>query len=116
MKSFAGGLIFGVIIVFLCVFTCFAGGFAPVAIAAAPIPLEPMLARRALHARIGREMPKNAPITADEANYVAGAKIYRENCAVCHGLPGQPEGNISKGMFPDAPRLFSSSRLLRTEA
>jgi len=106
MKSFAAGMIFGVIIVFLCVFAYFAGGFAPVATAAAPMPLERLLASRALHARIDREMPKNAPITADEANYVAGAKIYLDNCAVCHGLPGKPEGNISKGMFPDAPQLF----------
>ena len=40
-------------------------------------------------------------------NLVAGAKVYRGQCAVCHGLPDQPPGAIAKGMFPPPPALFS---------
>jgi mono/diheme cytochrome c family protein len=87
-------------------FSYFAIGMAPVATSAAPMPFERTMAKLALHARIDREMPKNAPIAASETNYSAGAQIYRANCAVCHGLPGQPESKISKGMFPDVPQLF----------
>ena len=106
MKGFLFGLIFGLAAVSICLFAYFATGFAPVATSAAPMPLERMLAKLALHARIGREMPKSAPIAANESNYAAGAQIYRSNCAICHGLPGQPETNISKGMFPHVPQLF----------
>jgi thiosulfate dehydrogenase len=106
MKGFLLGLIVGLAAVAIGLFSYFAIGMAPVATSAAPMPLERTLAKLALHARIGREMPKNAPITASESNYSAGAQIYRSNCAVCHGLPGQPETSISKGMFPDVPQLF----------
>ena len=106
MKGFVIGLIVGLALVAIGLFSYFAIGFAPVATSAAPMPLERTLAKLALHARIDREMPKNAPIAASESNYAAGAQIYRSNCAVCHGLPGQPETSISKGMFPDVPQLF----------
>ena len=35
-----------------------------------------------------------------------GLAFYRANCAVCHGLPGQAESAISKGMYPKPPQLF----------
>jgi len=35
-----------------------------------------------------------------------GRDLFRENCAVCHGLPGEPETAIAKGMFPKPPQLF----------
>jgi mono/diheme cytochrome c family protein len=37
---------------------------------------------------------------------MAGAQIYREQCAVCHGLPGQPKTPTAQGMFPEPPQLF----------
>jgi mono/diheme cytochrome c family protein len=106
MKGFLLGLIVGLALLGIGLFSYFAIGMAPVATSAAPMPLERTLAKMALHARIDREMPKNAPIAASETNYAAGTQIYRTNCAVCHGLPGQPETNISKGMFPHVPQLF----------
>jgi mono/diheme cytochrome c family protein len=70
------------------------------------MPFERILAGGALHARIAREMPKTVPIVADESNYTAGAQIYREDCAVCHGLPGGEPTAIAKGMYPRVPQLF----------
>jgi mono/diheme cytochrome c family protein len=37
---------------------------------------------------------------------MAGAQIYRDNCVVCHGLPGMEQSAIAKGMFPKPPHLF----------
>jgi mono/diheme cytochrome c family protein len=87
-------------------------GYAPVATAAPPFPFEERLASWARHAVINREMPKTIPIQATEKNLGAGADVYRENCAVCHGLPGQPETSIAKGMFPDAPQLFMAKEMV----
>lgn len=106
MKSFVFGLICGLVLVPLAVFWYFASGRAPVATASTPMPFERILARRALHARIDKEMPGNAPVSADEANLRAGAQIYIDNCAVCHGLPDQNPGAIARGMFPKPPQLF----------
>lgn len=106
MSKFLVGLVLGLVAVPLVVYAYLASGNAPVATSAPPMPFERKLAHKALNAVIDREMPKNVPIRADEPNFTAGAQVYRENCAVCHGLPGQPKTAIAKGMFPDPPVLL----------
>jgi len=81
-------------------------GLAPVATASAPLPFEQLVTGIALHARINKEAPKSSPIPPTEDVYAAGARIYRNNCAVCHGLPGQEQTAIAKGEFPGPPKLF----------
>jgi thiosulfate dehydrogenase len=109
MKAFVVGLILGLIAVPAVVYFYFSSGSAPVATSAPSMPFEKTLAHMALHARLDKEMPKSVPIQADEAAYLAGAQVYKENCAVCHGLPGQPQTNIAKGMFPDPPKLMEGT-------
>jgi thiosulfate dehydrogenase len=106
MKAFVTGLILGVVALFVLVYFYFSSGMAPVATAAQPMPFEKTFANLALHARVDKEMPKSAPFTPDEAAYTAGAQIYKDHCAVCHGLPGQDQTMIAKGMFPEPPKLF----------
>ena len=106
MSKFVVGLIVGVAIVSAGVYTYFMYGFAPVATSAPPMPFEKRFATGALHAHINREMPKDVPVAWDEANLVAGAQVYKQNCAVCHGLPGQDQTPIAKGMFPRPPKLM----------
>jgi thiosulfate dehydrogenase len=104
--KFLVGLIVGLIVIPAGVYMYFSSGSAPVATSSAPMPFEKMLAGMALHARMGKEMPKSVPINADEAAYVAGAQIYKDDCAVCHGLPGQAPTAIALGMFPKPPKLM----------
>ena len=86
--KFILGVVVGIILVALGAYFYFATGSAPVATTDSTMPFEAMLANKALHARIDKEMPKTVPIAADEAAYLAGAGIYREHCEVCHGAPG----------------------------
>ena len=104
--GFAIGLIVGVLLIPIGAYLYFAGGYAPVATSAPPMPFEKMLANTALQARLKKEMPRNAPIEPTEANLMAGAALYREHCAVCHGLPGESKTAIAAGMFPPPPQLF----------
>jgi mono/diheme cytochrome c family protein len=106
MKAFLVGLFVGVVLVVLGVFGYFMSGSAPVATSASQMPFEKFLAGKALHAKIAQEMPKSVPISADEPNLLAGARVYRDTCAVCHGLPGQPATAIAQGMFPKPPELL----------
>lgn len=99
------GLILGMIVVPLSVYFFFVSGAAPVATDAPPMPFETKLAHKALNARIAKEMPTSVPMQADDASLTAGAQVYRHHCAICHGLPGQPEGGFAKGMFPHPPKL-----------
>ena len=105
MKTFVLGVIVGMIVVPLFVYCYLVSGAAPAATSAPPMPFERRLAHKALNARIAKEMPSSVPIQADDANLVAGAQVYRHHCAICHGLPGQPEGGFAQGMFPHPPKL-----------
>lgn len=108
MRTFATlvlGMILGAIALALGVYFYFVTGRAPMATSAPPMPFEKKLAHQALNARISREMPKTVPLQPDEANLAAGAKVYREHCAVCHGLPEQRETLIAAGMYPPPPKL-----------
>jgi mono/diheme cytochrome c family protein len=109
LKAFIYGLILGVIAVPLGVYAYFSSGNAPVATSSAPMPFERMMAHRALDARVAKEMPKSVPIPADENNFKAGAQVYRENCAVCHGFSDGSPTAIASGMFPKPPRLLQGT-------
>ena len=106
MKTFVPGLVLGLVVLPALVFVYVRSGRVPVATAAPPFPLERQLARMALHARMSKEMPAQSPIPVTEPNLLAGARLYREHCAVCHGIAGAPQTAIAKGMFPRPPQLM----------
>src|SRR5258708_29287543 len=47
---------------------------------------------------------------------ISGAKVYKEQCAVCHGLPGEPKGAIQMGMYPAPPQLFHGTGVTDDDA
>ena len=106
MKGFALGVVVTMAIIVAATYVYFATGMAPVATTAATMPLETRLAHMALHARVEKEMPTQVPVAADEGNLVAGARVYLEQCAICHGVPGKEQPAIGKGEFPRPPHLF----------
>jgi thiosulfate dehydrogenase len=105
-KGFILGILMGVLLLLGSVYVYFSDGFAPVATSALPMPFERKLAKAAQHAYLDK-LPHPQPLVpADEGNLIAGAKVYKEQCAVCHGLPGEPRSAVSQGMFPKPPELF----------
>jgi thiosulfate dehydrogenase len=110
--AFLLGLIIGLMIVPAFVYCYFRFGYAPVATGAAAMPFEKTFARMGLHAKINKEYPRNAPIQGNEENYTAGAHIYRDHCAVCHGAAGQPVTSVAKGMYPRPPQLLDPRHMV----
>jgi thiosulfate dehydrogenase len=109
MKGFLLGLILGLLVIPVFVYLHFRVGHPPVAVADAPYALEEQIVEVPLHARIDKEMPKNAPIEPSPTNLEAGAHIYRQQCAACHGLYGRPSAFASH-MYPQAPQLWAPHR------
>jgi mono/diheme cytochrome c family protein len=114
------GLILGVLLAMLliagCIYFYFSSGHAPVATSAPPIPFERTLARVGLHAYLDK-LPHPAPqVAADEGNLIAGAKVYKEHCAVCHGLPNEPKTAVAQGMYPAPPQLFHGTGVTDDDA
>jgi mono/diheme cytochrome c family protein len=106
MRQFLFGLIAALLLIAAGALGYVALGLAPVATASTPLPFEKRITGMALNARVNKEAPKSSPISASNEVYAAGARIYRNNCAVCHGLPGQDQTAIAKGEFPKPPDLF----------
>ncbi len=87
LKALLVGLIFGVVLTLGGIWWYFSSGRAPVATTDPSLPFERKLAHASLDAHLDRQ-PKSEPaVPADEKNFLAGAEVYKEHCAVCHGLP-----------------------------
>ena len=107
MRQFIFGFIAALVLIVAGALAYISLGFAPVATSSPPLPFEKLLTRTALNALVKKEAPKSSPIMPSDEVYAAGAQIYRKNCAVCHGLPGQEKTAIAKGEFPQPPQLFN---------
>ena len=106
LKAILTGVILTLAIILGGAYYYFSQGKAPVATSEPPMPFEETFAHMALKARIAKEAPAGEGAPADETNLLAGAQVYRANCAVCHGLSDAPESAITKGMFPKPPQLL----------
>jgi thiosulfate dehydrogenase len=104
--KFLLGLILGLLIVPAAIYAYLHFGQLPVAVADPAFFFEEHIVRLPLHARIDKEMPKNAPIEPSATTLQAGAHIYRQQCATCHGLYGRAS-EFAEHMYPDAPQLWA---------
>ncbi len=105
MVRFVFGVIVGVLLLPLAVYALFWFGKVPVAVSDPALPRERLLTSIPLQARIKREMIGASPVQPEEANFVAGARIYTERCSACHGLYGKPSA-FGADMYPVAPQLL----------
>jgi len=110
MSARLGGFVLGIVttvaILFIGGYLFITGGGAPMETTAAPLPLEKTVAKLALKASLHGAADLKDTLPLNDENLLAGAKTYKENCAVCHGIPGLPATAIAKGMFPPPPQLF----------
>ena len=80
-------------------------GHPPVATADTPFPFEAQIVKIPLNARINRQLsPSPFHLNADDLT--AGARLYVDHCAVCHGTLTH-DSVIAQGMFPPPPALWS---------
>ena len=101
------GVVLGVALTLASLFAWFRFGRPPVAVADKPLSMAPALAHAALEARIDREAGQPPSLDADATNLIAGAEVYRDHCAACHGYHRHDVGFASH-MAPAAPQLWAS--------
>jgi len=85
-------------------FLYFHFGAPPVAVADQPFLFERAIVRAPLSARIARQTAE-PPFGISEDVFEAGARVYRQECAACHGTPGHDVA-FAAHMYPRAPQLF----------
>jgi thiosulfate dehydrogenase len=105
-KGIIVGILLGLVLVLVGIYLYFSSGHAPVAVAAPEMPFERKFANMALHSYLDKLPHPDPSVPADESNFLAGARVYKVHCSVCHGLPGEPKTTIAEGMFPKPPQLF----------
>lgn len=105
MKGFLVGVLVGAALLAGFVYFYFVSGMAPAAVKDPPMLMEKKMANKSLDAHIDKANILAPPIQPSEENYVAAAKLYKDQCAGCHGLPNQPSA-IAQNMYPRATLLF----------
>lgn len=105
------GFIFGIVTVIL-VFAVGIGfalmGFVSMRADNPPSKMEAILAGHAMDASVARAAPNAVnPITPDEPNLAAGARLYRDHCAMCHGDPANPKSALADYLNPPAPQFMT---------
>jgi|SRR5579863_3378868 len=110
---FIVGLLIGVVIVVpLGAYLFVTSGGLSMATSAKPLPLEETFAKVALRASLGDAAKVKDPVSLDDTNLLAGARVYRKNCAQCHGLPSHQETAIAQGEFPPPPQLLEAKQMV----
>lgn len=71
-----------------------------------PPRFETWAAKTSLHATLRRSAPRvNDPLPATDENFIAGVKLYGQNCAVCHGDANGHATDVAKGLYQEPPQL-----------
>jgi mono/diheme cytochrome c family protein len=82
-------------------------GFVNMRADAPPSKLESTFIGHAMDASVARSAPDvTNPITLTEPNLTAGARVYRDNCASCHGDPSRPRSPFGAAFNPPAPQFM----------
>src|SRR5215471_19566954 len=109
MIKFLVGVVVGIGIVVLAGYLFVKGGGIFMGTETKPLPMEETMAGMAITASIGKSADEQSPLPADETNLLAGAKIYMNACAGCHGQLDQAS-SVGKGFYPPPPHLLPPSK------
>jgi len=104
--SFLGGIVFTLVVLAGGGYLAVKAGMLPANADSKPSAVENWAAHTALAAALERDTKdlKN-PIQASDENLIAGAHLYAENCAICHGAADAKPSNLAQGLNVQAPQL-----------
>ena len=106
MGKFILGMIFGVLVIAGVAYYLLEHGYVNFGADSTPSPLESKIAMGAVDAWTDRNGEAKNPLPATEANLIAGATLYLNHCAGCHGLPANPDSQFRRSFYPPAPGFY----------
>jgi mono/diheme cytochrome c family protein len=106
VKSFVLGAMAAYGLAALVLITAAKSGALPVQADVVPSKLEARLLGSALHAAVARHASgETNPLPASEETLMAGARVYRQMCARCHGGSRESDNLYGRSFYPPAPQL-----------
>lgn len=107
LKPFLIGILFTLLAILIGGYVVVIQGKLPANADGKPPFLEKWAARTSLHATLEREAPKTPnPQAFNDANLIAGIKLYAVNCAICHAAADGALSNVAVGLYQHAPPLM----------
>jgi thiosulfate dehydrogenase len=106
MRGFIGGLVAALVVIAAVFFIAVKTGSLPARADGPLLPGERWVAKTSLNATIAREAPKPPyPYTQTDADIASGARLYVQNCAVCHGTANTTPNAIARGLGIRPPQF-----------
>ena len=108
MRQFFWGVFLTIVLILVGAYLIVKSGYVNFAADNQSSAIERHVAMVASDASVERRAPAmQNPAAATEDNLVAGAKLYRDNCAGCHGSSANPEAALGHSFNPPAPQFMS---------
>jgi thiosulfate dehydrogenase len=105
VRGFFIGFFLGLIVPILALLVAARRGWIPISASARPPAWESRISEIALDAGVTRQAPRwPNPIPATDAELLSGLKLYRNDCAGCHGDFGKP-ADWGKRFYPPVPQF-----------
>ncbi len=110
MRGFVLGILFTLIVLVAGGWWCLKQGYVDFAADQKPSAAEEKIAMAAVEAGMVRRAPQGPnPVAPTEENIAAGAKLYLDHCAGCHGVPSNPDGQFARSFYPPVPEFFKDA-------
>jgi thiosulfate dehydrogenase len=106
MRRFILGVAATLIVIAVAGFAAVKFGLLPATADVPPPAIEKWAAHTSLDATISRDAPKPPyPVASSDDAIVAGAKLYTQHCAMCHGSAVGKPTMMAKGLYIEPPQF-----------
>jgi thiosulfate dehydrogenase len=108
LRSFLLGMVATMLVALAVGYVVLISGLIPANADGGPLPLEAWAASTSLDATLDHQAPKGPnPVALTDANLIAGAELFGQHCAICHGTAkgAASASPIAKGEYPAPPQL-----------
>ena len=113
---FVAGIVAGGLLAVAVPLVVLATGVVDMSAAAPPGALESAIAPWALDRSMARHAPRRDNPFKDAASALpSGMKHYQANCVICHGAPEVPGAELSLGLNPPVPPLYTKDTQSSTD-
>ena len=107
LRGFVFGILFGIAASIATGYVLLERGYVDFGADRAPSSSEAKIAMGAVDAWADRNAgDQKNPLPATEENITAGATVYLNHCAGCHGVPSNPQSEFQRSFYPPAPGFF----------
>ena len=107
MRKFIFGVVVGVLGVAVGAYVYIHYGYLNMQADLPVVSMEQFYLRGAMDRYAERYAPRVAsPVQPSDENLIAGIRLYKANCVVCHGGSDKPISLVGNGLYPRAPQFL----------